>query len=57
MMTDRFVLIFVVLILIGVVAIVIYYSLNPDDDVAYIPEVVRPPGVNDRRRLLRSLVG
>ena len=51
MMTDRFVLIFVVLILIGVVAIVIYYSVYPDDNVANVPEVMRPPGID--RRLLR----
>ena len=44
--TDRVVIIFVFLILVGLIVIIIYFSLNPNPQVANIPQAIVPPGVN-----------
>lgn len=42
-MTDRVLLVFLVLIFLGVIGIVIYFIINPDSSKANIPEAAIPP--------------
>lgn len=43
MATDRVILLFALLVFIGIAAIVIYKSINPNDTTFYVPDEVTPP--------------
>jgi uncharacterized membrane protein len=42
-MTDRVLLVFLVLIVLGVIGIVLYFIINPNPAVAQLPEAAIPP--------------
>ena len=47
MATDRVILFFAFLVFVGIVGIVTYSVLNPEQDDFYVPDQVKPPSIND----------
>lgn len=47
MATDRVILFFAFLVFVGIVGIVIYSALNPDQTDFYVPDQVKPPSPKD----------
>ena len=55
MYTDKIIIGFTVLIVVGIVGIIIYAALNPNQNIFNVPSVFTAPLTNTTRRMLRLL--